>query len=292
MMTLGGLTDVMTVNVVRLTDEPVLPESISYDIDTLKLVKPNSGTATQDVGYTINPSYVDDSSVSVTSYNEDVVTAAIVGGKVLLTVVGVGTANVVIKTGANSLTDVLPVTVVPENEYVPSTSAAFDVSSLEMTLGGIMPPTSEVAYHIYPIDTDDEVASVISSNDGIVRVTDWDDGDQTVDLLALRTGTATITLTTQEGKQATLTVTVTKAAPESIKFLSDGVNITIPVGRDRSCQQGAVCRDARRDRVLFFRYVYLVRRRHRDGFCESVRSQCAGDHRQERRLCDDHRHHL
>jgi ornithine carbamoyltransferase len=103
--TANGISEQILVNVIKLENEVVEPESIAFDLDSIRLVLPYSGTTSQDVGYTVTPSYFTGAEPTVESYLTSVVQATMNNdGTVRLVPTGVGTANVVIKTW-NGLTD-------------------------------------------------------------------------------------------------------------------------------------------------------------------------------------------
>jgi len=119
-----------------------------------------------------------------------------------------GTATITVTTEDGSFTDICKVTVTnPTEDAIPVTGISLDKSNLSLTVG----ETSRLKAAITPDNATNQMFTWLSGNNDTVMV------DSKGKIIAIKTGTVTVTATTQDGAfTADCVVTVTDKATETV----------------------------------------------------------------------------
>ncbi|MGL1885147.1 MAG: Ig-like domain-containing protein [Reichenbachiella sp.] len=174
---------------------PVDPESVSIDFASLSLHVGDTQILTE----TVLPANAVDKTVSWSSSNEAVATVDANG---VVSAVSIGSADITVTTNTGAKTSAISVSVDP----IAVTGVALDQSSITLVLNG----SAQLVETVSPANATNQDVSWSSSNPSVVSV------DNNGLVSALGTGTATITVSTDDsGFDATSTITVIDQ-PESV----------------------------------------------------------------------------
>lgn len=203
----GGYTATCSVKVTEATSQTVSVTSVSLNYSTLSLEVGKSST----LSATILPSNATNKNVTWSSSNSSVATVS--SGKI--TAVSAGTAVIIVTTSDGGKVATCTVTVTePVVETIAVTSVSLNTTSLSLNVG----------------DTTTLTATVLPSNATNTDIT-WSSSENsvaTVDngiITAISAGTATITVTTEDGNYtADCIVTVEEETPEIIGVTSVSLN--------------------------------------------------------------------
>lgn len=208
------IRDTATITVENGEPEIVEVESVSVEPAALSLTEEE----TRNLAHTITPSNATNQNVSWSSDNEAVATVSQAG---VVTAIKEGTANITVTTESNNKTAICKVTV--SRKDIAVTGVTLLPEALQMKLK----ETATLTAAVQPENATNQNVSWTSNNEAVATV---DGGIVT----AGAAGTATITVTTEEGGfKATCEVTV-KSEPEIIKVTGvtlDKQAVNIEVGK-------------------------------------------------------------
>ncbi|MDE6480399.1 MAG: Ig-like domain-containing protein, partial [Muribaculaceae bacterium] len=168
--------------------------SVTLDKTELSLTEGESATLTA----TVNPADATDKTLSWTSSDESVATVSANGE---VTAINAGTATIIVSS-ANGKTATCTVTV--EAKVIEVASVVLDQSELSMTEG----ESATLTATVNPEDATDKSLTWTSSDESVATVS------ANGEVKALKAGTATITVTSANGKSASCTVKVEKKIVE------------------------------------------------------------------------------
>ena len=158
---------------------------------------------TSQISYTVAPQDATDPSVSITSNDENVATASIANGVVVVTGVGVGTATITIASVSNP--DVIATVDVTVNPIVVTGITAEDVTVVNGE-------TATISYTVAPANASDQSVTFTSANTAIATVADGV-------VTGVNPGETTITITSVSNPEVTATITVTVTSnPNAVQF--------------------------------------------------------------------------
>ena len=210
----GGFTASSTITVTSSTPEPVAVESVSLDQTDLTLNVGGTATLTA----TVLPENADNKSVTWTSSNSSIATVD-ASGKV--TAVAPGLAVIIVTTVDGGKIATCAVTVT--NPAVPVQSVSLDKTTLDLNVG----ENATLVATVLPENADDKSVTWSSSNTAVATV------DATGKVTAVAAGEAVITVTTTDGgKTATCTVTVTNPAVPVQSVTLDKTTLSLMVGKN------------------------------------------------------------
>ncbi|MGI5880623.1 MAG: Ig-like domain-containing protein [Syntrophomonadaceae bacterium] len=187
----GNFTATCAVTVAAAT---IKVTGVSLDKNSLNLT---AGGATGNLVATVTPSNATNKNVTWSSSNESVATVA----NGVVTPVAAGSASITVKTEDGSFTATCAVTV--EAATVAVTGVSLNASTLTLSEGG---DTAALVATVSPADATNKNVTWSSSNESVATVADGV-------VTPVAAGSATITVTTEDGKKtATCAVTVEAAA--------------------------------------------------------------------------------
>ncbi len=200
------------------TDDPVVAVTgVSFNTTEIEVVR----GATAQLGWTVSPTDATNENVSFLSGDQSIATVDEEG---LVTGVAIGQTTITVTSEDGSHTDTIAV------DVVYSTPTGVNFSTDTITVG--QTKTKQLEWTVLPANTDQSAVSFASDNEGIVTV----DGDGIITGSSDTTGTATVTITTDDGGFTdTIEVSVeTYTAVTDILLEYEGS------GADFSCQENDI----------------------------------------------------